>query len=618
MFKVLVKTRLSLAILCFLTLAVPYCTPLFTTPCRAGDKISWEQLPYYLAGQKVAIADLPVIDAPAGLNENSPSHNIIQVIANTLYEWNEYEFVTAAGKTVRAVILKRPERKDLKAEEARLLLTASTYRPQPERALSASAGNTVRSTSLFQRKTRLVGISSRRWEAETVYDKRVRVGSKVTEYPYNTIAYISFLSKGESYRATGFLASGSCLLTAGHNVYWPLSFYSPWSEQMSITPGQSQPQEGSPVSLPYGSISSNDMHTNPEFIKAAEIYERPNEYDYACVITNQAFPGINTFMPLEFNALPQTVNIAGYPPEVQGETYSEDMWFGRGPVLGVRGDNRQIIDFDILISPGHSGGPIWYFDELSRENRAIGIVTWSNITYASGVRLTDMNKKLILSWLTKESIYNYKYTYYMPYFAATDSIWSGLALANHNEISNNIRVEYFAIDGVPDGSEYIDLPPYGQTAFVCKPQQVDHGWIRVSASAPLYGMMLIGNSTPSTMFDLDLQASLHHNLILPHLADDGREWESSLVLCNPNPDTATITYTYYAPETGKPTRAATSIPAFGSKVDELGERLGIDLNGGHILVESTLPVAGFLLYDSSFTGRNNWRGGLSAMPLTNQ
>ncbi len=614
------KRSYSLQLLCILLVFAIYCAPALVTPCRAGDRISWEQLPCYLENQKIELKDLAVIDAPAGLNENSPSHNIIQVIANTLYEWNEYEFFTAPGETVRALSLKRPKKMRLSATEARVLLTASSCLLQKENLSPKipTRTGTVAAAQL-RRKTRFVGISSNLRRTEYIEDNRVRVGNKVTEYPYNTITYLSFLSEGEPYSATGFLASESCLLTAGHNVYWPLTDDYPWSEQMAITPGQNQARENTSVYMPYGSISSDDMYTNSDFPEAEDLLKQPNEYDYACLLLNQTFPGVNTFMPLEFNARPQTtVNIAGYPPEVQGETNSMDMWSGSGPVIGIRGENRQIIDFDIFISAGHSGGPIWYFDKFSNENRTIGIVTWSNVTYGSGVRLTDMNKKLILSWLTKETVYDYKYTYYIPYFAATESKWSGLALANHHNISNNIRVEYFTPDGIPAGSKFITLVHYGQTAFACDPQKVSYGWIRVSASAPLYGMMLIGNSTPSTMFDLDMQSSLNRKLILPHLADDGKDWKSIVVLCNPNATVAEITYTYYAPETGAETRATISIPAWGSMTDELGERLGRDLNGGHILIESTQPLAGFLLYDSSFTGQNNWRGGLSAMPLTGE
>ncbi|MCK5916607.1 MAG: hypothetical protein KAG92_10745, partial [Deltaproteobacteria bacterium] len=397
-------------------------------------------------------------------------------------------------------------------------------------------------------------------------------------------------------------------------VYWPAAEDEAWSEQLTITPGQSQLQENTPLFQPYGSISSDNLYTNPYFPDAADLLTQPSEHDYACVILDQAFSGINTFMPLEFNALPARVKTAGYPPLVQGETNSQDMWFTSGAVLGTRGENEQIIDFDVYISGGHSGSPIWYYDEISQENRVIGIVTWKNGTSASGVRLTDMNKRFISEWLTMGSS-DYKHTYYIPYFAVTESIWSGLALANHNNRENDIQIEYFAPDGSPAGSKIFTLEKYGQTAFPCAPNFA-FGWVRISSSMPLYGLQLIGNLNPSTLFDIDMQASLNKKLILPHLAADGENWRSIAVFCNPNSVEAKITYTYYDPETGAATNATTTIPAWGRDIHELKERFGKDLNGGHILVQSTQPIAGFLLYDSSFTGENNWRAGLNAIPFT--
>ena len=583
-------------------------------PSQAQDVISWSQLPYCLEKEGIPLKDLPLCDCPLGLNEDTPSHHVVQVIGNTLYEWREYEFKNSEGKVQLALAMLRPEIKRLNSREAQILLTASSGWHQP--TVMPNRQGSVIAPPEEERQTRMPGNRIAKRTASSGEDTRIRVGDLAEQYPFNTIAFLDFLSEGIPYTGTGFLISATCVLTAGHNVYWPPAAEGDeWSSEMSVTPGQQQPDTGANLIRPYGSISSDDLYTNIDYANEPNVIEEKSEYDYGAIILGSTFPGLDTdtFMLLEFDTSPASVNVAGYPGEVRGEQ-SYDMWFAAGSVYGTSGDQNQIIDFGAFCSGGNSGSPIWYRHEATGENRVIGIVTWQDSTFDSGVRLTSLNKDLILEWLEASSLYNYNYTYYVPYFLTLDNNWTGLALANHNNTRNNIKIEYFSTQGKPVGSAFDTLEANGQTALGCTPIGADQGWIKVSSTLPLYGLALLGNSTPSTLFDMDLQNSLQQQFILPHLAADGQNWRSLAIMCNPNPTAATVTYTYYAQD-GSSTSTQATIPAWGSLEDDLKTRFNQNLSGGHILIQSSQPLAGFLLYDSSCYGQSNWKGGLSAMPL---
>ena len=330
-----------------------------------------------------------------------------------------------------------------------------------------------------------------------------------------------------------------------------------------------------------------------------------------------AFPGLDTFstlVPMEFDALPEEVMVAGYP-WILDENYR--MGFSIGAVLGVRGEHDQILDFDIYCGR-FAGSPIWYFNRTAGAFRMIGITTWHLPDENSGVRLTTMNRENIIA-LIDASLGNdypyYPYVSYVPFLKSGGSnTWTGVAVSNHNSISNNIKVEYFSQDGKASGMNYFSLQPYAQQAVVAQTLNPTTGWIKISSSAPHTGLALIGQSQPSVMFDLDFKSSLHKNLVLSHLAADNQTWESYVMACNPNDSAANVTYTYYD-QAGNASQTQVVIPANGSIQDPLYARFAKNLNGGHMVMQSSQPIAAFLLYDSSAFGSNTWTAGLSALPM---
>jgi hypothetical protein len=326
-------------------------------------------------------------------------------------------------------------------------------------------------------------------------------------------------------------------------------------------------------------------------------------------------------MRLEFleqgDPLPTNIAVAGYPLHVpySSTVQNNDMYLALGQATTHPG-NWELIDYNAFISDGNGGSPIFYQNTSSKLIRAIGIAT----TGSTGVLLTSRNRGLIRSWMAAEPPAEYQFQYYVPYYHQTGTIWTGLALANPYRTASHIKVEYFAPNGEEAGYRFVDLVPGSQFAFPCYPDLAHAtGWVRVSATKPLFGLALVGESGPmSTMFDMDLKDKLHQLFLFPHLASLTKEkWTSTVMLCNPNAQSAELSFEYHDMEGNVYHPATTSpiIPANGSVEIDAGKLFNRDLNNGYLLLHSTQPLAAFLLYDNTATGTNHWKAGLSAVPL---
>jgi V8-like Glu-specific endopeptidase len=430
---------------------------------------------------------------------------------------------------------------------------------------------------------------------------------------------------GKSYRGTGFQVSPYCYLTAGHNVFWK----DHWVDNITVVPAQYTGSDGSTTIKPYGEqlCPRQNLRSNDKFLQESS-YINISEFDYGAILLAQPFAGINTFMPLEFHSpgqpLPDQVEIAGYPlyPYSNNRT-SYNLWQAAGMVYNSPGGTyQQFIEFTAPVYGGNSGSPICYRNFLGQV-RVVGITTWRYLDSAGGggTLLTSQNEDLIRDWLAYTPTPDFKYTGYIPYFCSRDGCWTGLALANPNPDRCQAKVEYFAADGAPVGSQLLEIAAGGQAAFACSPNQNPYcttGWIKISSTRPLSGLGLVGQNTPSTMFDMDLNTSLHQKLLFPHLAAEG-EWRSTIILCNPNRESAgSLEFTCLQPD-GTAVTKQSSVPAGGSLVLDLEELFRQPLNGGQLILTASQPIAAFLLYDNTggATGSPNrlWRAGLSATPF---
>ncbi len=615
---------------------------LAATSASSSEPVKWPELGEHLARRSIVMESMPVIDCPAGIAAESAEHLVCQVIENTFYKWKEYEFFTAAGETRLAIEMIKPEARRLKAAEAQILLHGSKLcerqRPvssavmttrQPPKTPRRVKQPVFKSSALSDVKPPLEKIvdcdsSCKRLDPEIIVaeslpslretikgnDDRVRVAVNVdiTSYPWNTICYLDFLVAGDSYRGSGILIDSNCVLTCGHNL-WDQEL-KVWSTSMTVTPAQSQDYQGGTIYAPFGTVSAPSLSTNSAYTDRSGGFE----YDYGVVKLPRSFPGISTFMPIEYDSTPSVIHLAGYPGEVQNETNSFDMWYDYDEVLGYEGSADRVLLHQADTSGGQSGAPVWRFDDTTQAYRLVAIHVYGAVRANGACRLVSAIEPFISEWMAYEPVdpVNYTHFSYIPYFSTSNSRWTGLALANYHVKENSVKVDYYAANGSHLGSEQKRIAAYGQEVFATATASGTEGWIKVSSTGSLKGLALIGDSASATMYDVDLKESLHRKFLFPHLAAD-QNWRSFALICNPNDTAARISFQYYD---GSGTLAyqmtTPPIPANGSVNYAVSTLFQQTLTGGTMVIETDQPVTAFLLYDNKLT---TWKAGLSAVPL---
>ena len=192
---------------------------------------------------------------------------------------------------------------------------------------------------------------------------------------------------------------------------------------------------------------------------------------------------------------------------------------------------------------------------------------------------------------------------------------AGLALQNISDETATVYIYLYSNEGEIIETVPASILAHGQRAISLDVDGNYVGWVKIISNKNLNGFALIGDSAPSTMYDIDLKSELHHTFYLPHVAAD-TEWDSTIMICNPNNATARIYFHYFTPGGREPyTARSVDIPANGSLQQSVYNIHGIPLSGGSFKVESiTYPINIFMLYDGTRSGQNNWKAGLSAIP----
>ena len=613
----------------------------------SATSVKWSELADHLQCQAVVMESMAVVDCPAAIDEESAKHLVCQIIENTFYKWKEYEFYDAAGEIWLAIEMIKPEARLLTADEAQVLLNASklfeyqipesspsftTRQPAaepPKVNNSVYSGPLKTSSNMIFPEMSVNQINNmqqydvRRSISDGMIEpygteemrgaihgsddrRRVTSFTTITDYPWNTICYLDFMIAGSSYRGSGMLIAPYCVLTCGHNV-WDQDLQLA-SNNMKVTPAQYQEYQGATIYEPYGTVDVCDLSSNTAYID----HDGGFEYDYGVVNLGRRFSGISTFMPIEYDATPTAVNVAGYPGELQGESSSYDMWHDYDSVTGYEGINNRIMLHAVDTSGGQSGAPVWRYSEETGSRRLVGIHVYGGVEANGACRLVSSIESIISEWMQYEPDVGYTNFSYLPYFATGSRRWTGVALANYNGSENNVKLDYYSNSGTLLGSEYKSIPAYGQTSFATATEVGTKGWVMVSSTAPLTGLALVGDSEYATMFDIDLKTSLHRNFLCSHLAAN-TEWRSFALVCNPNDTDTKISFTYYDTDGSRVAQIATlPIPAHGSVEQSLYGLFHQELNGGTLVIKTVQPVTAFLLYDNKST---TWKAGLSAVPV---
>ena len=590
-----ISTVLFLALLTNLPVFLP-------RSCRAAERSSplnsatLTQLKAHLTKLGITPEEFPVIDCPLGIATDQPAHQVMQIIAGSLYEWREYMFYTAQGEGRLAIEMLRPKISCLSADQARLLLTASRL------------GTTSTEYSTEETSSRQGVIDS---------DDRVEVPNP-TSSPWNRIVAILSYNKNMGYvGGTGFLIAPYTVLTAGDNLY---NFNTGiWNNDFQVTAAQYFDAQEQWIQTPYGTIDNLSDVLNGTFHDTGKA-----EYDYGALLLPQRFPGIDTFFPLEFDLRPTSVNYAGYPEIVNGNSGQGNMWFMFGTVLGYDGQDDRLLKTSVDLSPGAYGGPLWVYNSTTKSRRVVAIAIPGDPRqpYSLACRLVAANRSFFEKLLQytpnpspapepePEPGITYKHFAYVPFLTTFAGCWTGLALTNPGSNSNHIRIEYFAPDGTSLGQALKSLAPHGQTAFPVQITGEHQGWIKVSAESPILGLALVGENNPVCLYDIDLKTNLHTRLRLAHLAADN-QWQSLVMLCNPNPEAANVSFRALRGDGSQIAVRNRTIPTNGSLTVDLYTLFGQAL-GGTMILESPQPIAAFLLYNNR---KLPWKAGLSAIPI---
>jgi len=227
---------------------------------------------------------------------------------------------------------------------------------------------------------------------------------------------------------------------------------------------------------------------------------------------------------------------------------------------------------------------------------------------------TDYQWKAGLSVTPAVSGNSGSYTSYIPYLALTGTYSSGIAFSNAAaSVQNNVTVSYYGNSGMLLSTDSFSLAAGGQTAKVVQLSSSEDGWAKVTSTYPLAGIELImGTDDRAPMIDIDMKSSLYNALTVPHVATADGQWASTLMMCNPNSCTATVTLKYTDTTGATGSAQEITIPAQGAKQQDLSE-IFPGVSGGAIAISSTVPVAGFLQFDGQDQG-TAWKAGLSVVP----
>ena len=312
--------------------------------------------------------------APAGsASATEPSRIVLQIIDNTLHEWLEYD---SADDQPIGIYQIKPEEKLLSEMEAAKLLGSS--RAWEEEYFSYVNASPKKLVSMADNRTRI--------------DQNLALS-----YPYHSIGFLAVSFPASNMRGTGFIVGPYTVLTSAHNVY--VTSFGGWFKTISFSQAQHE-TEDLKVIKPFTTVSPISSETSAKYLLYESSGDRDSfiKHDYAALFFEKKFPGITTFIPLEFNYTPPRVRLPGYPGIVQG-TETVGMWQSEGPVIKK---DDQILLYEAYTSGGSSGSPALAYNEKAGTYRVVAIHSFAladNMANGGGPHLNSTNQQTIEKWL---------------------------------------------------------------------------------------------------------------------------------------------------------------------------------------------------------------------------
>jgi len=355
-----------------------------------------------------------IVDCPGDAIDHAPTRQVMQVINNELHIWNEYVEPINRAKYLYLI---EPSRKNLKTDEAMALLDLSrTWELQALPTSSTELSKTSRSklmqpldspvvnsnhgqTKESENEPSLV-LEQVTLEQVTMEDNRFPIATKkALNYPYNNIGFLNVNFPRSFMRSTAFLVGPNLALTTTHNLYSPE--LGGWYEKINFSAAQYE-TETLVTKRPYSTRRPVHVETNDKFYFYENEGDRDRavQYDYAALFFEEPYSEISTFMPIEFNHIPEKVQVLGYPGYVRGITTS-GLWESQGEVIDY---NDYCLYYKAYTSGGNSGSPVLAYRPQADTYRVVAIHAFASPGYFSGgPHFNDKNQPVIELWFNKSS-----------------------------------------------------------------------------------------------------------------------------------------------------------------------------------------------------------------------
>lgn len=205
--------------------------------------------------------------------------------------------------------------------------------------------------------------------------------------------------------------------------------------------------------------------------------------------------------------------------------------------------------------------------------------------------------------------------YYLPYMISSDTQGTGLAVRNLSTTeSANVTVTTYSQSGTAVETLDIDLDADGQTAFITASGTAVEGWTHVESDQPLSGLSFVAKSGGGNyMADIPFSSKTSYLLTIPHL-DQGNNWDTVVMACNPNSSSAVLTVTVVDRDGNTVTSSQYQMSANGSRTISIASMTSGSVNGS-IQLSCTQPFAAFALYNNLKTGNYSYAGINAVSPL---
>jgi V8-like Glu-specific endopeptidase len=346
----------------------------------------------------------PVTTAPdeipaynqAGCPDHEASRLVIQYIKGTLYKWLECDRPDGAV----SLYMLEPEERHLSESEVVQLYEASRQwlvQYEQTRINSEPADPAIASYPAVENRVDYQGPAvSDQLVLNVMVDNRTAVsGSTAATYPYYNSGFLTVDFNSDYMRGSGFMVTPYVVLTNAHNVY--SGSLGGWYTKITFSPGQYETVYPSAVK-PFGTISPVNAETNESYINLEDNNKRNDaiKYDYAALFFEETFTGITTFVPLEFNRIPTTVSVIGYPGIVR-DANTLGMWKAEGVLIN---SDSHCLFYDAYTSGGSSGSPVITYNEQSDSYRVVAIHSFASPgNFSGGPHFNDLNRAIIEEWM---------------------------------------------------------------------------------------------------------------------------------------------------------------------------------------------------------------------------